>query len=437
MTDVIVVGGGLAGLFTAVELERRGLDFLVLEASPRPGGVAQTLTEDGFSLEAAAGTLLLPHRHLSPLLERAGVEVTPAAPAAAMRYVYTRDRLVAVPASPRALFAPVVSPAAKARAVLEPFIRSRTIPPDESLNHFMRRRLGTSTGGLLAGIMAGGVFAGDPARLSARSAFPAIPALEDDAGSIVMGALRRLRHRPAGATRPTSHLAVGGMSQMATRLAGHLGDRLLTSFPVESVRRDDDGLVVEGRETLRARRVVLALAPHQAAAVLGGEPARLLKRTVTAPVAVVGLGSRSDGVRLPAGFGYLAGPDTDLVGIGCLFESSYAPDRAPVGGSLVKIIAGGARRPDVVEWDDTRLVTRLGEEVAKVSGVDLDAGMVRVVRHLPGIPQYEVGHGDWLETVESLLPAGVTLTGWGYRGVGVAHLAGDAVRVADSVAADS
>ena len=36
---VLIVGGGMAGLATAYELQRRGIEFLLLEAGARVGGV--------------------------------------------------------------------------------------------------------------------------------------------------------------------------------------------------------------------------------------------------------------------------------------------------------------------------------------------------------------------------------------------------------------
>ena len=48
MTDVLVVGAGLAGLSAARDLHRAGADVLVLEARDRPGGrVEQTTLPDG------------------------------------------------------------------------------------------------------------------------------------------------------------------------------------------------------------------------------------------------------------------------------------------------------------------------------------------------------------------------------------------------------
>ena len=48
MTDVLVVGAGLAGLAAARDLHRAGVDVLVLEARDRPGGrVEQATLPDG------------------------------------------------------------------------------------------------------------------------------------------------------------------------------------------------------------------------------------------------------------------------------------------------------------------------------------------------------------------------------------------------------
>ncbi|MDX1691932.1 MAG: protoporphyrinogen oxidase [Acidimicrobiia bacterium] len=434
--QVAVVGGGLAGLFTASELIATGVDDLVvLDDGEAPGGVARTIDRDGFSLEPAAGTLLLPHPHLSPVLERLGAEVEPAVDAG-LRYVFTRGRLVALPSSPKAAFAPIAPWRAKLRAAAEPFIRKPPPSEDETLDSFMRRRLGDRMGRLVAWVAASGVFAGDPHRLSARAAFPAITSLEAEAGSIVRGALRRLRSRPRGAPRPTSHVPVGGMTALAETAARRLGTRLQQGRAVDAVRRSGGRWEVSGGDdTIEADHVVLACRPQTAGRLLGGAFEPLLARAVTAPVVVVGLGGLSADLPLPPGFGALAGPDAGTATLGVLFESSYAPRRAPEGSSLAKVIAGGATRPDVVGWDDDRLVEHLSAEVAQILGSEIDPSFVEVVRHEAGIPQYEPGHLDWLERVDEITAEhpGLHLTGWGYRGVGVAHLAADATRVARTI----
>ncbi|MEE1570810.1 MAG: NAD(P)-binding protein, partial [Acidimicrobiales bacterium] len=73
--DVVVVGAGLGGLLVASEVARRGGRPLVLEAGPVPGGVAATVRDEDYLLEPAAGSFLLPHAHLTPILESVGASV--------------------------------------------------------------------------------------------------------------------------------------------------------------------------------------------------------------------------------------------------------------------------------------------------------------------------------------------------------------------------
>lgn len=58
--DVIIVGAGLAGLALALELEKKGLDCVILEAQDRVGGRIQSDVVDGFILDRGF-QVLLPH----------------------------------------------------------------------------------------------------------------------------------------------------------------------------------------------------------------------------------------------------------------------------------------------------------------------------------------------------------------------------------------
>src|SRR4051812_39961343 len=51
-TDVLVLGGGLAGLSTAYHLQKLGgLDALVVEKNHHVGGLAATIAKDGFQFD--------------------------------------------------------------------------------------------------------------------------------------------------------------------------------------------------------------------------------------------------------------------------------------------------------------------------------------------------------------------------------------------------
>ncbi|HZM49796.1 MAG TPA: FAD-dependent oxidoreductase, partial [Vicinamibacteria bacterium] len=56
--DVVVVGGGIAGLAAARALQEAGRDALLLEASSRFGGVVLTEKTGGFVVEAGPDAIL-------------------------------------------------------------------------------------------------------------------------------------------------------------------------------------------------------------------------------------------------------------------------------------------------------------------------------------------------------------------------------------------
>lgn len=426
--DVIVVGGGLAGLSTAIELHSRGVDVLVLDAGSAPGGVARTVVRDGFEFDPAAGTLMLPHPHLSPTLARVGVEPIPAE-AAGVRYVFTGGRMVAIPPSPAALFAPVAPLRARLAALGEPW-RKPTGTPDESLSAFLGRRVGHGLGEVTGWVAASGVFAGDPDRLEARSAFPALVGLEELGGSLIKGLIAR-RKASGGAPRPRSHVpGPGGMTGVTKAIAAVLGERYRPRARVGGIRHEGGRWVVEAPGPCSARELVLAVGPSQAAGLLEGDLGRLLGGRPSAPVVSVGIGA-SD-LELPPGFGVLTGPDAGTDTLGILFESSYAPHRAPAGSGLVKVIAGGATNPGLADETDDVIVDRVTGDIEVILSQSPTPTFVEVVRN--EIPQYDRGHAAWMSRVEAATPAGLHLTGWGYRGVGASHVATDAARIAAAIA---
>lgn len=92
---VLVVGGGLAGLCSAYELNRQGHDVVLFEAQSRPGGRVKTLREGlAFGLTAEAGAARIPATHNFTLhyVRELGLELEPFRPANLDDTYYLRGR---------------------------------------------------------------------------------------------------------------------------------------------------------------------------------------------------------------------------------------------------------------------------------------------------------------------------------------------------------
>jgi len=91
MTHAIVIGAGIGGLSAAISLASAGVSVTVLEAAPRAGGKADTVTLDGLALDTGPSVLTMPDV-FDALFRKAGssldTEVTLTRPDPAFRYVY-------------------------------------------------------------------------------------------------------------------------------------------------------------------------------------------------------------------------------------------------------------------------------------------------------------------------------------------------------------
>ena len=169
----LVVGGGISGLVCAYALRKAGIDAQLVEASPRPGGVIQSITRDGFLLELGPQSFSRTPA-LRQLCEELGISgQVLQAPPRAPRFVLIDGQLCPVPLSPPALFmSSLVDISAKWALIRD--ILGKSVPPDgdESVANFIRRKFSAQLLDCLVGPFVSGIYAGDPERLSVRSAFP-------------------------------------------------------------------------------------------------------------------------------------------------------------------------------------------------------------------------------------------------------------------------
>jgi protoporphyrinogen/coproporphyrinogen III oxidase len=423
--DALVVGGGISGLTTAFCLKRSGLAVAVLEASSRVGGAIETHEEGGWRFELGPNTVLENDPSVGELIGAAGLagEKITASPAAKRRYLYIRGRLLPLPGGPLSfLRTPIFPAAAKLRLAKEPWIGRPAGDPEESIADFVRRRLGTAFLEYAVGPFVSGVYAGDPERLSVRWAVPKIAALEREHGSLLRGAFAR-KKGPAPRGAMISFRA--GLAALPLRLAREIGD-VRTGVAARRVLPSDTGFRVETEAgPLAADRVVLAVPADVAARLLEdatGGRSRALSEIPYAPVAVVALGYRLSDLAHPLdGFGYLVPRKEGKRTLGCLFPSAIFPGRAPEGHAALSAFAGGRTDPEIAGWDEERIAATVSEEVGQALGARGEPVFLRVRLWPRAIPQYEVGHGrfvDLARAIERGLP-GLHLGGNYLRGVSV------------------
>ncbi|WP_203714122.1 FAD-dependent oxidoreductase [Asanoa siamensis] len=83
--DVVIVGGGLAGLAAARRLHRAGLDWVLVESADRLGGRVATDQVDGYRLDRGFQVLNTAYPRLAALVDLAALDLCPFTPGVLVR----------------------------------------------------------------------------------------------------------------------------------------------------------------------------------------------------------------------------------------------------------------------------------------------------------------------------------------------------------------
>jgi len=281
--DIIVIGGGAAGLTVAYELTRQGRLPLVIEAGATAGGVLSGHRVGGLALDAGAESFALARPAVGELIADLGLtdQVRPPHPAGAwVRYdtgqaPLPRGGWLGIPTDPVAAdVVAVIGTEGARRADADRTTPIGAIPADLTLGALVRERMGDTVLRRLVEPVVGGVHSVDPDALEIRAIAPGLPDLLAEHGSLARAAAA-LRGRVGPAGSAVAGL-VGGMHTLITALSAAIltsGGHIELRTVAEALERTPVGWQVScrgpnGPRTLRAPEVVVALPAPAAASLL-------------------------------------------------------------------------------------------------------------------------------------------------------------------------
>jgi len=424
MNPVAIIGGGITGLTAAFRLSQGRIPVTLYEAGNRVGGPMQTINENGYLSEYGPNTILETSPKIGSLINDLGLEHRrlDSDPAMNKNYIVRNGKMRRLPTSPiRFATSPLFSIPAKLRLCCEPFIRAKPKTEDESLANFVLRRLGREFLDYAIDPFVTGVYAGSPENLSVRYGFPKLKALEDEYGSIILGAILGARERKKRSEVEKSKAKKlsfdDGLQVLPDTLRVMLGNAVELSSKVTRLRQTADGWIVTftgngGEEERHHSAIVLAAPAYKIAQIQieADEPAdlSLLKEIVHPPVARIVTGFRREDVADPLdGFGFLVPKVERLNILGTTFSSSIFPNRAPSGHVLLTTFIGGCRQPELATLPAEKLFDLTLRDLQRILGV---RGKPTYQHHwlFPlAIPQYNVGHkkfADFMNATETRLP---------------------------------
>ena len=389
------------------------------------GGAIRSRQMTGYLVEEGPNALQAATPVLARLIDELDLEEArvEAAPVAKKRYVVRGGRPVALPASPPAfLRSPLFSWKARLRLLAEPLVRARPseseTEAEESIAGLVRRRLGPEALDYALNPFVAGIYAGDPARLSARYAFPKLYDLEQASGSLLLGGLKKAwaakaasRKNGTSVPRRRTFSFIDGLQTLPDALAGRLAGRLTVQSPVVAIRPKKEGWHLTTLErgapvNYHFDHLIYAAPLYRLAALdfdvrldlapLGAVP--------YPPVTTVALGFRREQVGHPLdGFGLLVPEvETSFQILGTLFVSTLFPGRAPEGHVLLTMFVGGTRRPALATASEEVILEAVQRDLGTLLDVQGAPTFVHFARWEQAIPQYHLGYGDVVDLLNRL-----------------------------------
>ncbi len=398
---VAVIGGGITGLSAAWRLKQAGVEVVLFESAPRPGGWIHTTRRDGFILEWGPHSVLPGSPVLIQLANDAGLtdDWTSADRKARRRYIFRAGKLRALPQSPFGIpFSSALSPAGWLRVATEPF-RSVGGVSEESVQSFFHRRLGKEASEILADAMVAGISGGVPEELEMESFAPGIVEMERKKGSLLRGLISRPRDEGVP-FRGTGSLQTG-MQSLPESLARELGDCYQGNNTVIDLFRRNGSWCLEIKgayagDTAGFDAVILALPSSPAAKLIRAQNVRLeqlLGSISYASMVVVQIAyDASKCQSQPDGFGFLVPRGQSLRILGSIWSSSVFPWRAPQGLDLATVFMGGVRDPRLCIQNEEAIVEHAVRDMVCVHGTGFSPEWCQVGLAPAAIPQHQRGH---------------------------------------------
>ena len=430
---IAIVGGGITGLSAAWELQQRGIEFTILEASDRWGGKVITSKLElnngaQFLVEGGPDTIITRKPEAWDLANELRMldQITNPGSETSGTYVLDHASLYPIPVSAtRFISTPLLTLRGKLRMLAEPFQPARRDDEDESLADFVRRRLGQEALDKFIGPVLGGIYNTDPETQSIMVSSPIMREMEKDGGGLFAGALlRAFRGKKKKTKAPRFVSFKNGLQALTDELARQLTGDLRLNARVEKITRDGNGylIFIADGTTVRADGVILTALANQTSAMIkdiSAEASKQLSEIRHQNIGTLSLVYRESDIPSEPVISGLMIPRREKRMIDAVtFTSRKMPERSTAGYAVVRIFIGGGA-PEMVEYADDRLIEAVQKELADLFGIHAAPQMWTAFRWQSGFPQAEVGHLKRVDEIEKLLPPNLALAGSSYRGIAV------------------
>jgi oxygen-dependent protoporphyrinogen oxidase len=481
MTDVVVIGGGVAGLVAALECARIGLSVTVLERAGTPGGCVGRIELAGLTLDSGAESFATRGGTVAELIAELGLDddvVTPNPSGAWLVMPGPKGEVDAAPLPKTGMLGIPANPlgddvrriigwGGAVRAYADRVTPILRIGRARSLGELVRKRMGRKVLDRLVTPISSGVYSANPDDLDLDVVAPGLNEAMTRAGSLSGGVGELVETRRAG----SAVLGLrGGMHRLVDALLAELSRfeaTVVTSADVTGLERVVDASGAPSWRATAATRAAVdasdaAATSDAGAAARAGDGGTLV---VEAPYAIVAtpahasrplLASSVDGwadvpdgpdassvelvtlvldapalAAAPRGTGVLVAAGTPGVAAKALTHSSakwawVADAAAP--RQVVRLSYGRAGAANPLDGLDDEAVAALAvADASALTGVPLDRSMLVAAGRTPwrdALSHAAIGQRERVRAVEEAVAAvpGLEVTGAWLSGTGLASV---------------
>lgn len=456
--EVVVIGGGVAGLVAALECARLGLSVTVLERAETPGGCVGRIELGGVVLDSGAESFATRGGSVAELIGQVGLEseiVTPDAAGAWLALPGPKGDVAAAPLPKTGMLGIPSNPlgddvrriigwSGASRAYLDRVMPILRIGRARSLGTLVRKRMGRKVLDRLVTPISSGVYSANPDDLDLDVVAPGLNEAMTRAGSLSGGVGEMVETRRAG----SAVLGLrGGMHRLVDALLAELARfqaTVVTSADVVRLVHLEDAEEPAWRATAAVDGEDLVVDAAYAIIATPARSARSLLETSVDGWAEVPDAPEAASVELvtlmldapelavaPRGTGVLVAADTPGVAAKALTHSSakwawVAEAAAP--HQVVRLSYGrvGGANPLDGRTDDEVVALALADAAA-LTGVPLDRSMLVDSGRTPwrdALSHAALGQRDRVRAAEDAVAAvaGLEVTGSWVSGTGLASV---------------
>ena len=461
--DLIIIGGGIAGSSAALFAREQGLNFLLLEAEEKLGGVIQSgvsfnQEEQSYFYEKGANTLKLGQTLLT-ICQKLKVKLLGSSLLAKDKYLYLNGSLKKLSLKSLLIEQEILKNSDKLKALkflFRPVRLPRKEKKDFSVSKFFRLNFSQRILDNLIWAILNGIYAGNPYKLSLLSIFPQLYQIgltsfqrkEPFLFSLIRF-LSRKKQTPQHQQKSKSKYFTleKGLGGLFLELEKELGKRVVLLSKVKKIKlvnlqrdnKKDNKKEIYLIETTNkknkeqvnylAKKIILATPPKEAAEIFP-EFLDELKQISFAQVITVNLRlsglAEKELAKIKKAFGFLCTREKKIRLLGMIYYSALFPREQ----NLFTCFLGGVVDREIFSLSKQEIEQVLKKDLGEIFSraknskrEQLEIEIISLNRWERAIPQYNVGHADLIARVKNRLPENLQLAGNYLKGASVEQAA--------------